>query len=57
MNQSVVEMSVRRVTLADRRYLIFYEFAGGPLESEAADAQGEVTTDKPSGETDRRSSV
>jgi hypothetical protein len=41
MNESIGEMSVRRVTLADGRYLIFYEFSSDLLQSELADAQWE----------------
>ncbi|HEV7681529.1 MAG TPA: hypothetical protein VGO68_05370 [Pyrinomonadaceae bacterium] len=57
MNETVGDMSVRRVTLADGRYLIFYEFSGDILQREVAGAQREETKDESADGTDRGSSV
>jgi hypothetical protein len=57
MNDRLGEMNVRRITLADGRYLILYEFSSDLLQSEVADAQTAEAKDNSSRETDRGSSV
>ena len=51
------EMNVRRVTLTDGRYSIFYEFSGDLLPSELADVRSEETENKSWRQNDRGSSV
>ncbi|HEV7745223.1 MAG TPA: hypothetical protein VGO56_09530 [Pyrinomonadaceae bacterium] len=55
MNDSLGEMNLRRITLADGRYLIFYEFSGDIDQIEVADTQSEEAQDQR--EIDRGSSV
>jgi hypothetical protein len=57
MNDNIDKMTVRRVTLADGRYLIFYEFSSDLLQNEMIGAQSEQAKEKSSRETDRGSSV
>jgi hypothetical protein len=58
MSETVAgEMNVRRVTLPDGRYSIFYEFSGDLLQSDLTDDRIDEPSDNSLRHSDRGSSV
>jgi hypothetical protein len=51
------EMEVRRITLADGRYLVFYTFDARDSDPDVAEARQRETENESSGDVDRTSRV